>query len=123
MYRQILVPLDGSELAEQVLPYVNLLGRRLRSSVKLVGVVLPVPATVNVGLNPTFYRDTSSAYEISRSDNYLSRLSGRLQIDGIDATFETLEGNPCTEIVSLAEDDPDTLIAMSTPGRSGVPAS
>ena len=114
MYRQILVPLDGSELAEKVLPYVNLLGRKLRSAVKLVSVV------ETVGLGSTLYWDSPISYDISRNYNYLSKLSGRLQLDGLDASFVTVQGSPCIQIVNLADEEPDTLIAMSTHGRSGV---
>ena len=42
MYKRILVPLDGSELAEQVLPYARTLGRALGTSVELLRSVEPV---------------------------------------------------------------------------------
>ena len=43
MYERILVPMDGSPLAEQVLPYVSILGTAFKSSVVLLRVFDPVP--------------------------------------------------------------------------------
>ena len=51
MYKRILVPLDGSKLAEQVLPYVSLLARGLKSEVKLLQITEPViPQLLKPGL-------------------------------------------------------------------------
>ena len=47
MYTKILVPLDGSPLAEQVLPYVQILARDLQAQVELLRVISPVPVEMS----------------------------------------------------------------------------
>lgn len=42
MYTRILVPLDGSDLAAQVLPYVLSLGKTLKARVELLNVISPL---------------------------------------------------------------------------------
>ncbi|MBM3947526.1 MAG: hypothetical protein FJ315_09060 [SAR202 cluster bacterium] len=44
MYERILVPVDGSPLSEQVLPYVRLLAKALKAKVDLLHVLEPVQA-------------------------------------------------------------------------------
>ncbi len=46
MYRRILVPLDGSELAEQVLPYVGALAKKLGSQVNLLRSFSPASSEI-----------------------------------------------------------------------------
>ena len=57
MYGKILVPLDGSKLAEVVLAYVQELARRFDSEVTLIQVIAPlsklVAETMPAGLEPT----------------------------------------------------------------------
>ncbi|MDA1128141.1 MAG: universal stress protein [Chloroflexi bacterium] len=48
MYKKILVPLDGSELAEQVLPYVKILGQSAALSVQLLRVIPHKPPAAPV---------------------------------------------------------------------------
>ena len=43
MYTSIIVPLDGSELAERVLPYVSSMAKGYQLPVKLVRAIPPVP--------------------------------------------------------------------------------
>ena len=59
MYKSILVPLDGSEVAASVLPYVADLAKRLGAAVTLLTVMAPArPAPAGDRPRPPGYRPT-----------------------------------------------------------------
>src|SRR5450756_428457 len=126
MIRQILVPLDGTELGEAVLPYAKDLGSRLHAKVHFLQVfegetpnLLEWEAASNVG--PAI---EAAAEETDReekgADNYLSRLVSNWRAEGIDAGCTVVEGAPAVKIIETAHSLGVDLIAMSTHGRSGL---
>ncbi|MBI2867586.1 MAG: universal stress protein [Chloroflexi bacterium] len=118
MYSKILVALDGSETAEQVLPYARLLAKGLRIRVELVRVLEPLPLAL-VEVSYSVAQDTARLRR--QAEEYLSALANRLyQDDDVPVTSLLLEGSPASAIIHEAAKDPATLIAMATHGRSGV---
>jgi len=118
MFTRILVPLDGSALAESVLPTVTQLALDFKAAIVLMRVHVPsyVP----------YLADTPySLIEISRREEeecraYLEATAVRLRNRGLTVDTIVHEGNPADAIldaVSVAQAD---LIAMTTHGRSGV---
>ncbi len=112
MFQKVLVPLDGTELAEGILPYVSFLARGLNIPLVLVSVVdldaMGVPRT---------------AYDVSRKVQAgllkrLKDLAGRLAQEGVKADTMATSGHAAEEIVRAAHDTGCDLIAMSTHGRS-----
>lgn len=120
MYSRILVPLDGSPLAEEVLPYVRELGLRLSLPVRLIAVVEPPPPSISRDLNPQLHEQETVAHRTVHTTGYLNAVAGRLQSNGLTVSINTPTGTPGAVIVSEAEKDPGTLIAMGGHGRSGV---
>ena len=132
MYGKILVPLDGSKLAEVVLPYVQELARRFDSEVTLIQVVEPlsklVAETMPVGLEPSGavaavgLGAASEALRAEREDasTYLQGVVGRLKAQEIKVRAEIAEGVAGDAIVEYAHGHGMGLIAMSTHGRSGL---
>jgi nucleotide-binding universal stress UspA family protein len=132
VYGKILVPLDGSKLAEVVLPYAQELARRFDSEVTLIQVVAPlsrrVAETVPVGLEPTGagaavgVEAASEALKAEREDAriYLEGVVGRLKAQEIKVQAEVVEGVAGDAIVDYAHGHGMDLIAMSTHGRSGL---
>ena len=119
MISRIIIPLDGSLLAEQVLPYVKILGQSTEARIVLVRVVEPAPpdlaAVAEEGLlAPSVERRWQQAHA------YLEALAEKLRWEGLVAATEVLEGEPASSIVSVAEQRPGTLVAMCTHGRSGL---
>ncbi len=119
MYGRILVPLDGSNLAEQVLPYVKALAQGLRSKIELLNIILP--------LRPDFkdrsyvrYLGKVSGLARTAAQEYLDKVAAPLRDAGLTVSTTIHEGDAATYIVDEAQEQPDTLIAMSTHGRSGV---
>lgn len=119
MYTRILVPLDGSTVAEQVLPYVRLLARGLETRVELLRIFEPVSASL---VDPAhgLYLDRIIASVRSHVDDYLEGVAESLRKDGLTVSFMAHEGNPAATIVKEAEAEPGTLVVLCTHGRSGV---
>ena len=132
MYAKILVPLDGSKLAEVVLPYVQEVARRFDSEVTLIQVVAPlsklVAETMPAGLEPTGaaaavgLEAASEALKAEREGarSYLEGVAGRLKAQKIKVSTEVVEGGAGDTIVECAHHHGMDLIAMSTHGRSGL---
>ena len=125
---KILVLLDGSELAECVLPHVeNLTAQRGSSLVEIILLkVCEVPCI------PPYYVDAMTPhrwrediwqdlleYE-NESKQYLAKIEKRLQKAGLAAHSQVLMGKPSNEILCFANSNPFNLIVMSTHGKSGV---
>ncbi len=98
---RILVPLDGSPLAETILP-------------ALLPLVRQRPATL------TLMQVIDRVDEIEPSRAYLSRLERDLERDGIEALPRVEFGGPVEEILHLAQPRKHDLVAMTTHGRTGL---
>src|SRR5581483_10294261 len=120
MQQQILVPLDGSALAESILPYAGALARATSGTLKLLQVKPPLPVDMEVnGMASILEKWQKQALDAARA--YLTGVAARLQSTGLIVQTEVLEGDPATCIVSSAEQDTDLLlIAMTTHGRGGM---
>ena len=121
-FRRIIVPLDGSGLAEAVLPHASALASKLKLDMVLVRTYgLPPDAYVVadgvINQGPAPYR--KSLHE--ECEKYLDGKVAGLRADGLAAvSANVIEGDPASEIVDLAASAPQSLIAMSTHGRSGI---
>jgi nucleotide-binding universal stress UspA family protein len=124
MFSRILVPLDGSKLAECALPYAEEIAQGCKTEeVVLVSVTEPVP-----GYRP--FRDPGQPLEQRlvpeavgkkerQAQNYLGRIAKALVAKGIKAETRVLVGNPAEEIAFFSEQQKIDLIVMSSHGRSG----
>lgn len=102
MYESMLVPLDGSELAEQAFPYAEELAKNLNSQVVLITICLP---------NDPLERVLTE---------YIERRAENLQSLGIETRSVCVEGEPATSIIDFAAKNNISLIVISTHGRTGV---
>lgn len=116
MFRKIVVPLDGSILAEQTLAFLPRFASPLQTHLDLVSIIQPwvyalgmTEATPLSVINDL--RENWQAY-LHEQKTVLSRL-------GYSVKVHILEGDVATEILNLAEGEQSDLIAMSTHGRSG----
>ncbi len=119
MYKKILVPLDGSELAEQVLPQVSQLAGCMGAEI----VLLRVPSEPVYDLivpNPDvaieMHQDMETGAQV-----YLDEIASELRAMDLNATTLVVWGAPVQDtIVQVASQIGADLIAMSTHGRSGL---
>ena len=118
MYKRILAPLDGSEMAEQALPYVRFLAKDLQAKVELLRITggAPLEFLNNQTLHPQDIMDAMR----NEANNYLNDAKRRLDNIGLSVSVSVRDGAPAQEIVEAAEKEPDTIIAMTTHGRSGM---
>jgi nucleotide-binding universal stress UspA family protein len=122
MYSKIVVPLDGSELAEGVIPHVAELVRERGSQVCLLAVAPlgrrapPVLADLLASASGTQEEKQRIEEELTA---YLSTIAERLE-PSANARVSVRFGQPADEILALASEVDAELIAMSTHGRSGI---
>jgi len=124
MYDKILVPLDGSKLAECVLPHVEKLAKGCDAKeVILLRVCEPpaissdYPASRPISWEENVERMT--AYSQQQCSLYLEDVEKRLGDLGLNVRSESRLGNPAAEIVDYASENEVDLIAMASHGRSG----
>lgn len=122
MYQKIMVPLDGSPLAECVFPHVEALARGCSvKGVVFVRVVDPIniPPAYLAGAIGT---ETEKIEAEMRSDaeKYLQQLLGRIRYDGVSLQAKVLEGRAADSLAEYAEKNGVDLIVIATHGRSGV---
>ncbi len=118
----VFVPLDGSGLAEKVLPYVMALAKPLKLEVQLVRV-FTVPSAAYIVGNSMMTQGPAPYIESARGEaqTYLDGKVEELQADGLEKVMATaIQGDAATEIIDLACRTEKNLIAMTTHGRSGV---
>lgn len=126
MYGRLLVALDGSELAERVLPYVESLAERYGSDVTLIrvlsntGPLLPPGAGAQPIPGAVIPPSQTLAAESDEAREYLRSVEARLAGRGITVDQIVREGTAAQTIVAYALDCESDLIAMTTHGRSGL---
>ena len=122
MFQKILVPLDGSPLAEGILPHVKVLAKGLGSQVILLHAVEAFPLDyVDGELEP--YAARAAEFIHPLAEGYLERITRKLVSAGLEAEMKLVQGRAADEILAYAEGEGVGLIAMSTRGRSGPPRS
>jgi nucleotide-binding universal stress UspA family protein len=122
MYEHILIPMDGSKLAECVLPYVNtFIDSKQTKTATFVRVLDPVimPAVVD-GMVDMKILDSIAEQEIADAENYLKRLEHRVKHEGIKAVLTIQRGNAADFIIDLIREEKIDLVIMATHGRSGI---
>jgi nucleotide-binding universal stress UspA family protein len=116
---QILVPLDGSPMAESVLPFVEALARRLKASVVLFQAVTP-PSVVGSMPEVVAYLPDVVSFLQADAERYLGRIADDLTRKGLEASTMVTVESPESGIVNAANDLKADLVALATHGRSGV---
>ena len=120
MYTRIVVPLDGSELAEVALRHANELSRMSGAPLHLVRVVDVMtgrPYGTYLAVEAAGYAEALKVEELE-SAAYLAAVKERLERAGYVATTELRRGPASHEITQLAR--PGDVIVMATHGRGGL---
>jgi len=123
MYNNIMVPLDGSELAECVLPHVEAIAKGCKAgNVMFVHVVEPFYTRGGLGY---FYNEADikriDSKNKAAAEKYLDQLVSRVSYDGINVQSEVITGKAAADsIADYATKNESDLIIIATHGRSGV---
>ena len=118
MYTRMLIPLDGSRLAENVLPYARAFARALGLRVELLSVVDSIDFAPT--MNAEHVRDFDPLIEAATQEGkrYLESTAG--SFGGTKVSYAVERGLADQIIIEKAGGDKETLIAMATRGRSGI---
>lgn len=121
LYKRIVVPLDGSPLAEEALDQATELARRLDIPIHLVRVVdtyrtQAVPAA-GMALDYSLLAELAEE-EMEDARAYMKEQTDKLTAAGLSATGDVLHGPIAQQIVDAANDD--DVIVMSSHGRTGI---
>jgi nucleotide-binding universal stress UspA family protein len=117
MFENFLVPLDTSEMSEQVLPYVELLAGRLGEPVHLL-TVADDGQLMQIAPHNVTIAEIVEERRISVS-GYLKDVRERLEASGVTVTTEMATGHVADTILNTASRRSSGLIAMATHGRVG----
>jgi len=118
MYKKILVPLDGSELAEEALDHAEKLAETFDAEVILLQVVAFMPIYGAPELVVPFVVDEKQQ---EAAEKYLTRLAEELKKSGLKVTTKVKVGmQVAAEIIDCAKESGVDLIVMCTHGRSGI---
>jgi nucleotide-binding universal stress UspA family protein len=122
MYRHILVPLDGSELAEQVLPHVHALAANEGTSkITLLRAVPPV-FTTSVDYSGMLATTAADALETLEDEarDYLEAIASQFRSEGYTVRTEVSAMPAAEAVLDYADSQHADLICIATHGRSGI---
>lgn len=111
MIDRILVPLDGSRVAEQILPHLRRLLHRHDSEVILVRASVPPPME-----NGMLIADAL----LAAARDYLAGMTDLLRDQGVRARSVVRFGAPAGVILDVAEEERATMVALATHGETGL---
>jgi nucleotide-binding universal stress UspA family protein len=118
LLKKVIVPLDGSPVAEMVLPYVIDLAKKMRLEVVLVRSFALPAATAD---EYQTYTDELIGLIEAEARDYLAEKVKEMKGKGLQNVSSVVNvGYGAEEIITLARKTPDNFIAMCTHGRSGV---
>lgn len=112
-WSRIVVALDGSERAEEILPDAARIAKEQNAELDLVRVALPIVAASGMGEVPIVLPGEDPL-------PYLKGVVGRLAAEGVRARAVGLDGRAAAEILSYATSNRAGLLCLTTHGRTGV---
>lgn len=115
MIQHILVPLDGSDLAESVFPHVLAMAQALNAKVSLLHVIERKDSGWQGAVDPLEWH-----VKKTQMQNYIENRADDLQQKGIKINFDIKEGNVAENIINYANEEGTDLIILSSHGQSGL---
>ena len=130
MYQKIMVPLDGSEVAECVFPHVQAFITGCKTNtIVFVRVIEPTPSGFRGASSATSKENLekilvhTKKFEEERktsAEGYLKAVMGRIKPNGVTFQTEVIVGKTAEGLIDYAESNDIDLILIATHGRSGV---
>jgi nucleotide-binding universal stress UspA family protein len=131
MIRSVLVPLDGSPLAEAAIGPAEEIASGLTVKVILLTAITPLETILREtlpwsGMSPSQHevpvgvaRQRFESEKVAATE-YLAGLEARLSSKGLDCDLSVVEGGAADAILDRAQQEPDSVIIMATHGRGGL---
>ena len=111
--RAIVAALDGSPLAEEILPDVVRLAKATGRAVEVASVALPAVTAGGVGEFPMYFPQDDP-------EPYLKTVAARLEADGVKAKAVALSGRAASALMTYAAESGAGFLALTTHGRTGL---
>jgi len=124
MYKKIVVPLDGSELAECVFPHLETIAKGCQSP-EVIVVRTVEPLTVPYGREVAQFTSLEQveAFETHQkvdAEKYLKEVVARLKKNGVNARAEVVYGKAVESLSDYVTKNDVDLVIIATHGRSGI---
>ena len=118
----ILLPLDGTALAETALPVARQFAKDTGAVIHLIRVIEFQDSEDELVADETAIdlNEAKGQPVVRQAACYLERIQLQLQLAGVVSRCHTVEGDPAEAIIRMARTEDADLITMSTHGRSGV---
>ena len=116
----VIVPLDGSSVAETALPYAEELAQKLAAEIMLVRAVSPGSLYIGTMADVPYIDPRAMELGENEAADYLGRVADKLRDDGFAVSSQHLHAQPAPGIVALASQTPQSLITLTTHGRSAL---
>ena len=129
MYKKIIVPLDGSELAECVLPHLETITGCSVGEVVFVRVVEPVHSPFGTGTDggavyteeeAKIARESQDARDREEAREYLDAVMKKVNLGGAQMQAQVLTGNAADTLVDYLKKSDADLTLIASHGRSGI---
>ena len=120
MFRHLLVPLDGSSRAEQVLPVAARLARVSQGTITLLRVVDLTHDAVSYGIGASYISQNIIDDELSAARSYLDQWRHNSTLAGTVVQTRVVAGNAAAAILAQAAELPIDLVVISSHGYTGM---
>jgi nucleotide-binding universal stress UspA family protein len=119
MFKKMLVPLDGSEIAAKILPKVIELAKTFKAKVTLFHACYSGVGAMAGEATPATIR-AEAAHEKKFCETFLAKAGKDLKDQGLEADHACCEGVPAQQIIAYAQDKGYDLIVLGTHGAGEV---
>ena len=116
MFFRILVPLDGSKLAQSALPYALALASAVDAPITLLSVVPPMQMLTDYYVP---YNAATEAVQLADAGDALDALAQSLRTHGVRVTTAVAVGDAADQILRYADENAMDAIVMASHGRGG----
>ena len=120
MFQRILVPLDGTALAEEALPVAAHLARATSAELILLRVATRPLEQDMLAVEPEIFLEQSRAAKLAEAKAYLTHVVTYEHLDDIKVRTEALEGLPAQNILHFAQEEQVDLIVIRSHGETGL---
>ena len=118
-FRKVMVPLDGSELAEAAVAPALALAESMAADMVLFRVAQRVPRTAKLAEMPDVYDEVVAA-SYREAEDYLNGLRQGLAYERISIEYRAATGGIARQILDFAAEEGVDLVVLSSHGRTGV---
>lgn len=120
MFHHILVPLDGSSRAEQVLPVAARLARASQGTITLLRVVDLTHDAISYGIGAPYIAQHIIEDDLSNARSYLDQWRHNSTLAGTVVQTRVVAGNAAAAILAQAAEPPIDLVVISSHGYTGL---